>query len=128
MTVVPESHQDLLQRPLYGHFGTRRPDGSIQVNPMWFQWDGQHIRLTHTTKRQKYRNVEFDPHVSIAVSDPDSPFRYLEVRGTVVEIEKDPTGAFYLTLAERYGVNRGAPPDAADRVILVIEPTAVSKQ
>ena len=128
MALVPESHLDLLERPLYGNFGTRRPDGFIQVNPMWFLWDGEHLRLTHTTKRQKYRNIQFDPHVTIEVTDPDSPFRYLEVRGTVVKIEEDPTGDFYLTLAQRYGQSRQAPPDAADRVVLVVAPSAVSWQ
>jgi PPOX class probable F420-dependent enzyme len=129
MTVVPESHLDLLERPIYGHFGTRRPDGFIQVNPMWFLWDGSHLRLTHTTTRQKYRNVAFDPHVSLSVNDPDQPYRYLELRGTVVAIEPDPTGEFFQTLARRYSLDRTGPPgDAADRVVLVIEPTAVSHQ
>jgi PPOX class probable F420-dependent enzyme len=129
MTVVPESHLDLLERPLYGHVGTRRPDGSIQVNPMWFLFDGEHLRLTHTTTRQKYRNIEFDPHVSLSVNDPEAPYRYLEVRGTVVEIEKDPNGEFFQTLARRYSLDRqGPPPDAADRVVLVVAPTAVSFQ
>ena len=129
MTVVPESHVDLLERPLYGHVGTARPDGFIQVNPMWFLWDGRHIRLTHTTKRQKYRNIEADPHVSMSVNDPDAPYRYLELRGTVVAIEPDPNGELFQTLARRYGLDRsGPPPDAADRVVLVVEPTAASFQ
>jgi PPOX class probable F420-dependent enzyme len=129
MSVVPESHLDLLERPLYGHVGTRRPDGSIQVNPMWFLWDGEHIRLTHTTKRQKYRNIEYDPHVSMSVNDPDAPYRYLEVRGTVVKIEEDTSAEFFLTLARRYSLDRTEPPaDKADRVVLVVAPTAVSFQ
>lgn len=39
-TVLPESHLDLLTRPLFGHLATTRPDGTPQVNPMWFSWDG----------------------------------------------------------------------------------------
>ena len=129
MTPVPESQLDLLTRPLYAHVGTRRPDGSIQVNPMWFLWDGQHIRLTHTTTRQKYRNIAADPHVSVSVNDPDQPYRYLELRGTVTKIEPDPTAELFMTLAARYGLEIPGPPkDAADRVILVMEPTAVSFQ
>ena len=129
MTVVPESHLDLLERPLYGHVGTRRPDGSLQVNPMWFLWDGQHIRLTHTTTRQKYRNIASDPHVAVSVNDPDRPYRYLELRGTVTKIEPDPEAAFFMTLANRYGLEIPGPPqDAPDRVVVVVEPTAVSFQ
>lgn len=129
MTVVPESHIDLLQRPLYGHLATLRTDGWPQVNPMWFVWDGEHLRFTSTTVRQKYRNVTAHPEVAISVVDPDEPYRYLEVRGTVVRIEPDPTGAFFDTLAKRYGMAMDGPvADAANRVIFVVKPTATSQQ
>jgi len=41
MVVVPAGYDDLLERPLYGHLATTRPDGSVQVSPMWFDWDGE---------------------------------------------------------------------------------------
>jgi predicted pyridoxine 5'-phosphate oxidase superfamily flavin-nucleotide-binding protein len=41
MSVIPDSHRDLLERPLYAHLATVRPDGKPQVNPMWFGWDGE---------------------------------------------------------------------------------------
>jgi PPOX class probable F420-dependent enzyme len=129
VTVIPESHADLLDRPLIAHLGTTRPDNTPQVNPMWFGWDGELIRFTNTTTRQKFRNVESNPHVSISIVDPEQPYRYLEVRGTVVRIEPDPEGRFFLELAGRY--NSGMtepPPDAPNRVILVVEPTGSSKQ
>jgi PPOX class probable F420-dependent enzyme len=106
-----------------------RPDGSPQVNPMGFDWDGELLRFTHTTKRQKYRNVTANPHVAMSISDPDNPYRYLEVRGLVEEIVPDPTGAFCLHLNDRYsGPLTGPPPDKADRVILVVRPTGYSRQ
>ncbi|HEX4222662.1 MAG TPA: PPOX class F420-dependent oxidoreductase [Pseudonocardiaceae bacterium] len=129
MTVIPESHRDLLDRPLIAHLGTTRPDNTPQVNPMWFGWDGELIRFTNTTTRQKFRNVETNPHVSISIVDPDQPYRYLEVRGKVVRIEPDTEGRFFLELAARYGRNMTEPPgDAPNRVVLVVEPTASSKQ
>ncbi|HEY2700435.1 MAG TPA: PPOX class F420-dependent oxidoreductase [Pseudonocardiaceae bacterium] len=129
MTVIPESHADLLDRPLIAHLGTTRPDHTPQVNPMWFGWDGELIRFTNTTTRQKFRNVETNPHVSISIVDPDQPYRYLEVRGKVVRIEPDPEGKFFLELAARYNLGVTEPPkDAPNRVILVIEPTGASKQ
>jgi Pyridoxamine 5'-phosphate oxidase len=36
MSVIPESHADLLTRPLFAHLATNRADGWPQVNPMWF--------------------------------------------------------------------------------------------
>jgi nitroimidazol reductase NimA-like FMN-containing flavoprotein (pyridoxamine 5'-phosphate oxidase superfamily) len=41
MATIPEGYESLLERPLYGHLATVRPDGSPQVNAMWFAWDGE---------------------------------------------------------------------------------------
>jgi hypothetical protein len=43
-----------------------------------------------------------DPRVSLSVMDPDNSYRYLEVRGEVVEIEEDTTGAHINKLALKY--------------------------
>lgn len=126
--VIPETFLDLLERPLLGHLATTRPDGSPQVNPMWFLWDGTHLRFTHTSKRAKFRNVAREPRVAMSVVDPDHPSRYLEVRGTVESVEEDPTGAFYVTLAQRYSRPPNPPADAPDRVVLVVRPESISFQ
>jgi PPOX class probable F420-dependent enzyme len=127
--MIPDSHVDLLERPLFGHLATVRPDGTPQVNPMWFEWDGERLRFTHTSKRRKFENLKAEPRVALSVVDPDRPYRYLEVRGEVEEIEPDPTGAFFAVLADRYGLELdGPPPDAEDRVVIVVKPDAVSKQ
>lgn len=119
--VVPADLVDLLERPLFGILGTVRPDATVQVNPMWFEYDGEHIRFTHTTKRAKFRNLQRNPSMSLAVLDPDDPMRYLEIRGRLVEAVPDPTGAFYVVLGKRYGNAAQEPPaDSADRVILVM--------
>jgi hypothetical protein len=47
MVAIPQGYETLLERPLYGHLATTRPDGSPQVNPMWFDWDGALLRFTH---------------------------------------------------------------------------------
>ena len=36
MVDIPKGYETLLERPLYGHLATTRPDGNAQVNPMWF--------------------------------------------------------------------------------------------
>jgi PPOX class probable F420-dependent enzyme len=125
---IPASHRDLLERPLYGHLATIRPDGGVQVNPMWFAFDGQEIRFTHTSTRQKYRNLAANPAWAMSVTDPDRPYRYLEVRGVLDHVEPDPEGAFYAELSTRYGAGGNRPADAADRVILVVRLTHTSSQ
>jgi PPOX class probable F420-dependent enzyme len=129
MVAIPDGYEDLLQRPLYGHLATTRPNGTVQVNPMWFDWDGDVLRFTHTSKRQKYRNVTAHPQVAMSVVDPDNPYKYLEVRGEVTQIVPDPDGKFYMHLNDRYsGPLTEPPPDHPDRVVLVVRPTGVSTQ
>lgn len=119
--IVPADYRRLLELPLYGHLGTIRPDDTVQVNPMWFEFDGESIRFTHTNYRQKYRNLQRNPSMALSITDPDDPFRYLEVAGRLVEVIPDPEGAFYVRLQNRYGNPSTTPPrDKADRVILVM--------
>ena len=121
---APASHLDLLQRPLFGHLCTIRPDGSPQSSVMWFHWNGHRLRFTHRTDRQKYDNLRRDPRVSLSIRDPDRPYRFLEVRGHVESIDRDPDAAFFVELQHRYGVSY--PPYDADtnaRVIITIAPT-----
>ena len=125
---IPDDLADLLERPLYGSLGTVRPDGTVQVNPMWFEFDGESVRFTHTTFRAKYRNLQHNPSMSLLVTDPDIPQRYLEVRGTLAEVIPDPDGAFFVRLGQRYGhADQQPPPDRADRVILVMAVTKTTR-
>ncbi len=129
MTVdIPAQLEYLLERPFYGSLGIVRPDGSPQVNPMWFERVGDTIHFTHTNKRAKYRYLQANPAMSFLVFDPADPMIYIEVRGSLIEVIPDPTGAFYVELQERYGYATGKTPhDAADRVILVMSMDAFAQ-
>ncbi|WP_417563254.1 PPOX class F420-dependent oxidoreductase [Microbacterium sp.] len=120
-TLIPANRRHLLELPLYGHLGTIRPDDTVQVTPMWFEFDGEHVRFTHTNRRQKYRNLQHNPTMALSVIDPEVPYHYLEVAGSLVEAVPDPEGAFYVRLQNRYGDPSTTPPaDKANRVILVM--------
>ncbi len=84
--VIPESYLDLLEKPAFGNLGTLMKDGSPQVTPVWVDYDGKHVRINSAKGRVKDKNMRRDPHVSIAIQDPANPYRYLEIRGKVVEI------------------------------------------
>ena len=124
MTIdLPESHRDLLERPLFAHLATLRPDGSPQSSVMWFGWDGQMIRFSHTSTRQKYRNLLRDGRVSFHVQDPDNAYRTLEVRGEVVSMDPDPDATYYRSLQQRYDLE--VPVFDADvRIVIVVEPNS----
>jgi PPOX class probable F420-dependent enzyme len=127
VTTIPDKLIDLLQRPIFASLGTIRPDNTVQVNPMWFDHDGETVRFTHTTRRAKYHNLQHNPSMSLLITDPDKPLRYVELRGRLVEIIPDPDGDYYVHLGRRYGnPDQAPPPDKAARVVLVMSIDTVS--
>ena len=122
-TELPTSHADLLERPTFAHLATVAPDGSPHSSVMWFVWDGEVLRFTHTTTRQKFKNIAHEPRVAISIADPDDPYRSLEVRGVVEKTEPDDeVASFYQSLQKRYGESYEIK-DAHKRVILTVRPT-----
>ena len=119
----PTSHADLLDKPTFAHLATIRPDGSPQSSVMWFAWDGEHIKMTHTKNRQKFKNLNEDPRLALSILDPEDPYRFLEVRGVLESIEDDDeVASFYKSLQERYGSVYPVH-DADVRVVFRIRPT-----
>ena len=96
------TNRDLLDATVVAHMATVRPDGSLQNNPVWFEWDGTHIKISQTRARQKMRNLDHDPHVALSLVDPENPYRYLEVRGVVDEVEDDSDLSFIDDLSALY--------------------------
>lgn len=122
MPEPPETHADLLNRPLFAHLATVRPDGSPQSSVMWFAWDGSRVRMTHTKTRQKFANLEHEPRVAISIADPDDGYRFLEVRGVVESVtDDDAEASFYRSLQRRYGMDYPIS-DAPVRVVITIRP------
>ncbi|MBR7835498.1 PPOX class F420-dependent oxidoreductase [Actinospica durhamensis] len=125
MVQISDSVEKLLQQPVFVQLGTVRPDGQPQVNPMWFIWDGEFIWFTHTSYRQKYKNIQHEPRVSVAFLDPASPYGYVEVRGVVDHIDPDPQALLYQRLSKHYDGTAVVPEDAQDRIAVAVRPTKV---
>ena len=118
---IPARLLHLLTEPNFGTLATVRPDNTAQANPMWFEFDGERLRFTHTSKRAKFRNLQLNPSMALSIFDPADPLSYIELRGWLEEVIPDPSGAFYVTLGRRYGnPEQQPPPDSPDRVILVM--------
>ncbi len=121
---IPEKYVDLLDSKALAHVATIGPKGEPQVNPVWFGWYGTHIRFSQTTTRQKVKNLEDDPRISLSIVDPTNDFRYLEIRGRVVAVEPDPNIDFISSMAKKYmGVDRYPWHQPGDeRIVIVVEP------
>ena len=78
---IPASHRDLLSRPICGVLTTMLPDGQPQSSLVWVDFDGECARVNTTLERQKGRNLQADPKLSLLVVDPDNTGRFIQIRG-----------------------------------------------
>jgi PPOX class probable F420-dependent enzyme len=126
--VIPERYLDLFGKKAFANLATLMPDGSPQVTPVWVDFDGDRIIVNSARGRQKDRNIKRNPAVALAVSDPGNPYRYLEVRGRVVEIIEEGASEHIDKMAKKYlGVDKypnRAPGEV--RVLYRIEPLHVT--
>jgi PPOX class probable F420-dependent enzyme len=83
--VIPNSHLDLFKKKAFAHLATVMPDGKPQVTPIWVDYDGGKVVFNTAEGRQKDKNLQRDARVALSILDPDNPYRYLEVRGRIVE-------------------------------------------
>lgn len=130
MPIVPEDREDILRKVAFAHVATIGPSGEPQVNPVWFDWDGELLRFSQTTTRQKYRNLQRDSHIAVSIQDPDNPYRYIELRGELENAEDDEGNAFLNRMAKKY-IDQDTYPWAAPgehRLVLAVRPRHTTKQ
>lgn len=102
--------------------------GQPQTQMMWVDADDDHVMVNTETHRQKYQNVTGDPRVTITIWDVNNPYRYVEVRGKVVEeVKGDEAWAHINSCSRRYTGNDYGNPVVSERVILKIDPERVVK-
>lgn len=99
---IPEKYMDLFKKKAFGNLGTIMADGSPQVTPVWIDYDGKHVIFNSALGRVKDKNIRRDPRVSISVSDPDNPYRHLDIRGKVVEITQNGADDSINKLSQKY--------------------------
>ena len=129
MVNIPQEYADLLHAATLAHVATIGPKGEPHNTPVWFDWDGNHIRFSQTKARQKFRNLERDPRLALSIVDPNNPYRALEIRGKVVRIEEDPDLHFLNALTKRYLGRDTYPFDqpGVEHFILVVQPEYLTR-
>ncbi len=107
MNAIPESHRDLLEdaKRAFLYLATLMRDGSPQVTPIWFNTDGTHILINTAEGRIKDRNMRARPHVALCIADPANPYRYVQIRGKVVDFTTAGADAHIDKLAYKYTGN-----------------------
>ena len=119
--MLDEKIRSLAEAKNFAAVTTLMPDGTPQTTPLWIDTDGEHLLLNTEVHRQKYKNVERDPRVTVLLMDPTNPYEYTEVRGEVVGTVTGPEARAHIDkLSNKYtGADYGNPIQS-ERVILKV--------
>lgn len=119
--------QKLAALPILVTVATKRADGSVQLNPVWFELKDGFIWLNSNTSRTWPKNLQRDPMVTMLLVDPKVPDRYAQIHGRLVSLIPDPQHEFIDHLAARYTGKKFRDLEPGEhRVTLKIQPVTVS--
>lgn len=127
--MIPETHHDLFskEKRAFAFLATVMEEGSPQVTPVWFDMEGQYLRINTARGRVKDINMQARPEVAIAIMDPENPYRYIQVRGIVAGSTEDGAREHIDSLARKYlGQEKFSGSPDESRVIYFIQPVHVS--
>lgn len=124
---IPESHAAIFKGKGLAHIATVMPDGSPQVTPVWVDLEDGLVVFNSAEGRVKSKNLGLNAKVALSITDEANPYRYVQVRGTVVERTTEGADANIDRMAKKYlGVESypGRNP-AEQRVIFRVRPDRV---
>jgi PPOX class probable F420-dependent enzyme len=120
---IPEDAKAWLDAPEFATIATIEPDGRPQLSVVWISRDGDDLLVSTVAGRRKHRNIERDPRVTVLVFPKDSPYHYLEVRGTASMTEEGGRELIDEHAAKYTGADRYPHDDGTDNVRVVVRIT-----
>ena len=124
---VSPAAQALAAKPILLVLATKRENGSIQLNPIWFELHDGYFIVNSNTRRAWPRNLQREKEATLLLVDPDVPDRYAQVRGRLVDVTPDPNLEVIDRLARRYtGEKFRALEPGEERITLRIDPVRVT--
>jgi PPOX class probable F420-dependent enzyme len=100
---MDETVAELVKGKNFAALTTIMKDGSPQTQVMWVDADDDFVLINTEVHRQKFKNVERDPRVTVMIWDAQNSYRYVEVRGIVEATQTGPVAREHIdTLSRRY--------------------------
>ncbi len=128
MAKIPEKYLDLLSREkkIFAALALTLTDGTPQVTLVWFDWDGTHFVLNTARGRVKDKVMHRRGKVALLIADPDDPYRYLQIRGSVTAETEEGAYETICDLRLKYRGDRNYPKNPGEvRVTYKILPEQV---
>ena len=82
--------------------GTVNPSGSVQVNPIWYRWDGEAFTFACSPATVKARNVVARPQATVCVDGREVAVRFLTATGPAEVILGEEAVRLNRLILERY--------------------------
>lgn len=124
MIAIPEQFHDLLkdETRAFAYLATLMKDGSPQLTPVWFNVDRDYILINSAAGRVKDRNMRRDGRIALVIADPKNPYRYVQVRGKVLEFDTMKGRSHIDALAKKYkGLDKYDGPPNQQRMLYRIK-------
>jgi PPOX class probable F420-dependent enzyme len=103
MESIPDSFRDLLTAE-FATLATVGKWGGPHQSIVWFLAEGDVVKLSLNSSRQKTDNLGRNPLCSLLITDPKNSYRYLELRGRA-KLEPDPDYTFANKVGAKYNSN-----------------------
>lgn len=110
--------RDFLSQPLIADIVTLKKDGSPQITPVWYDFDGTYLYVSTTTDRAKSRNIKRDNRIALSVRNKGA--HKVVLFDATADILDDKDHAAVHRIAARY-----MPPDQVDGFVSALEANRV---
>ena len=102
MDATLAKYRDIFDKKTFCYVATVSASGKPQVTPVWCEFDGTHVVFNTARGRVKDANLARNPKITLAASDPDNPYRYVQVKGRVAEVTEQGADAHIDKMTKKY--------------------------
>jgi len=124
---LTDAQKSVIEGKNFAHVATYFPNGTVQVNPVWVNVEGDRVLINSAEGRAKVKNLRANPNITLEINNHDNPYEYVEIRGKVIEMTHDGADDHIDALAKKYMGVDSYPlrKEGEVRVKIVIEPEKV---
>jgi PPOX class probable F420-dependent enzyme len=122
---LTEAQSRMFTDPYYGVVATVRPDKSPHQTVVWVDYDGENVVVNTAEGRAKPRYIRANPNVSVAVVDPQDPYRWIAVSGPA-ELTEEGAREHIDKLSRKYRGRDYDLPPGQQRLIVRVKPERIT--
>ncbi len=99
-----EEYRDLLfEKKSFAQVAITRKNGDPHVTPLWFDLSENDLsnnilNINTATGRVKSNNIQIGDKIALCIMDPDNPYRYLGIKGSVTSLIMGPEAETHIDL------------------------------